>query len=78
MLTKHRGTDEAGLTALLSPFGELLEVTVIKDKASGESKGEPCVPSLHPIAPLSCNLCVCVCLYIHMCVCVCVRGSALL
>ena len=34
-----RGTDEAALRSLLSPYGEMDEVTVIKDKASGESKG---------------------------------------
>lgn len=34
-----RGTDEAALRGLLAPFGEMDEVTIIKDKASGESKG---------------------------------------
>jgi hypothetical protein len=34
-----RNADDAELRALLEPFGGVLEVSVIKDKATGQSKG---------------------------------------
>jgi hypothetical protein len=34
-----RTADDAELRALLEPFGSVLEVSVIKDKATGQSKG---------------------------------------
>lgn len=33
------GSDEAAMQALLSVYGEIVEISIIKDKATGESKG---------------------------------------
>ena len=34
-----RASDEGSLTALFAPYGELCEILIIKDKATGDSKG---------------------------------------
>ena len=36
-----RATDEASLQSLLGPYGEIQEVSIIKDKFTMESKGRP-------------------------------------
>ena len=40
-----RSSDDAAMQALLSPYGEIVEISIIKDKATGESKG------LHTLPP---------------------------
>ena len=37
---EYRVADEAAVRTLLEAYGTVLDVTIIKDKSSGESKGE--------------------------------------
>ena len=56
-----RATDEASLQSLLGPYGEIQEVSIIKDKFTMESKGRPrpLSPPPPPRCQCDCESCFC-------------------
>jgi hypothetical protein len=69
MLT--RSSDDAAMQALLSPYGEIFEISIIKDKATGESKGLHL--HLHLTSPQHTLSCLCLLLCLVMLVICCER-----
>ncbi len=44
-LNVHRATDEKDVRSLLESFGDVLEIIIMKDQFSGESKGSQILPN---------------------------------